>query len=111
MLESGSAAIWLYKVRAERADDFESWFRTTAVPAAETHPELKGRWQVFRANEPEDGAVTYGFLFDGYEGDEWELEPLLADTYGGDEASRLLADMLEMVEEDYGWAMTPVVLA
>lgn len=111
MLESASALLWLYKVPATRANDFESWFRNTAVPAVEKHPELKGRWQVLRANEPEDGAITYGFVFDGVEGDEWELEPLLEDTYGGDEARRLLADLDPMVERDYGWAMTPIPLA
>jgi len=110
MIKSDSASIWLYDVPADRADDFEAWFRTTMVPLVDDHhPELKGRWQILRADNPEQDIIVFGILMDGIEGTEWEIQPLLEDALSAEDAKRALEALEPMIARDYGWVMTPVI--
>ena len=110
MIKSDSASIWLYDVPAGRADDFEAWFRTTMVPLVDDHhPELKGRWQILRADTPEQDIIVFGILMDGVEGDEWEIQPLLEGALSAEDAKRALEALEPMIARDYGWVMTPVI--
>ena len=99
-------------VRADRADDFEEWLRTVVAPVMRQHrPEQDGRWSVVRAEQAEDGVVTFAFLFSGGPAEEWELHPLLEEALGpagADDALRQMSDMLE--RDQYGWSVAPVRL-
>ena len=99
-------------VRADRADDFEEWLRTVVAPVMRQHrPEQDGRWSVVRAEQAEDGVVTFAFLFSGGPAEDWELHPLLEEALGpagADDALRQMSDMLE--RDQYGWSVAPVRL-
>jgi hypothetical protein len=99
-------------VLAERADDFEDWFRTIAVPAVREHrPEQQGRWELLRAAEQEDDTVTFVFVFHGGDFSEWQLEPILNQALGEEGGQRAMADLIAMMKrEQYGWTLAPVQL-
>jgi hypothetical protein len=100
-------------VIAERAGDFENWLRTVLVPATRDHrPELLDRWEVLRATKPADGLVIFTFLFYAGEAADWQIEPILAQALGPEDARRALADMSAMMKgPQYGWELTPIDLA
>jgi hypothetical protein len=97
-------------VRAERADDFESWLGSVVVPAMREHqPHLEGRWRILRGTEAEDGVVVFAFLFHGGSDDDWDLRALLEKALGPEAADRALADMDDMLtEQQSGWWLSPV---
>ncbi len=99
-------------VRTERAADFEEWLRSVVVPAVEAHrPHTVDRWQVLRAREADGDTVVYAFLFYGETEDDWELEPLLTDALGSEEAQRQLRVLESMYKGDQNsWAFDSVVL-
>ena len=97
-------------VRADRADDFSAWLQDTVSPAVRAvRPDQDTRWQVVRADEPEDGTVTFVHLFYGSDPDEWALEPLLQQALGPEGTARAMEDVREMlVQDQQGWIVTPV---
>ncbi len=99
-------------VRADRADDFEHWLLTIVVPAVQRHrPAQDGRWRVLRAQDVEDGVVTFAFLFDGGPAEVWELRPLLEEALGPSGAEDALRQMGDMLKGDQvGWSLAPVRL-
>jgi hypothetical protein len=104
--------IAINRVLADRADEFEDWLRTVVAPAAnERRPDLRGRWRVLRATEPDDDVVVFAFVFDGGQPEDWELEPLLVEALGQDGAADALATFAGMLKgEQQGWAFTQVRL-
>jgi hypothetical protein len=99
-------------VRADRADDFEDWLRTVVARAVrDFRPEQDGRWRALRAPSPEDGVVTFVFLFDGGPAEEWDLALLLEQALGSAGAQEALRQMDDMLEkEQVGWSLVPVRL-
>jgi hypothetical protein len=87
--------IYLNPVRVDQAEAFEKFLTDVVVPAVAAHrPHLVDRWRVLKASGPEpadDAVITYAFVFDGGELDDWDLGTLLPAQYGDEEASRLLA--------------------
>jgi hypothetical protein len=107
------SVIAINPVLADRAGDFEAWLRTVLVPATRDHrPELLDRWEVLRAAKEQDGQVIFTFLFYGGESAEWQMEPILAQVLGAEDARRAPQDMLAMMKgPQQGWEVTPVDLA
>lgn len=99
-------------VQEARADDFEQWLRTIAVPAVVTHrPHLVGHWRVLRSQEAEQATVSFTFLFDGGSPEEWDLESLLNTALGASGAQDALGQWNEMMSgEQQTWLVTPVRL-
>ena len=110
MADDRTTLLAINPVLEERADDFEEWLRTVVFPAMRTHqPELVDSVTVLRATEAEDGVITYAFLAEGGEPDDWELEPLLERALGADDAARAMAEMAGMLQrEQYGWPVVRV---
>ncbi len=112
MTASTPTLIAINPVRADRADDFEEWLRTVVVPAVERlRPAQDGRWSVLRAEQAEDGVVTFAFLFHGGQAEDWELQSLLEEALGpagAEDALRRMSDMLQ--RDQYGWSLAPVRL-
>ena len=81
--------IYLTPVRAERADDFEAWLRTTLMPAVrKVQPESEARQQTLRAIEERDGVVYFAFVLEGGDSADWEIGPLLQQALGDKAAER-----------------------
>ena len=99
-------------VLADRADDFEDWLRTTTLPASRKHrPGQEGRWEILRTTEQEDGTVVFAFIFRGGDPAEWNLEELLDQALGTEDAQRAMASLHEMLKrEQTSWFLTPVRL-
>lgn len=63
-----------------------------------------------RAQDVEDGVVTFAFLFDGGPVEE-ELQPLLEEALGPSGAEDALRQMGDMLKGDQvGWSLAPVRL-
>lgn len=121
--------IYLSPVRTARAGDFEKLLLEKVAPAVRAQrPELDGRWHLLKATGPADddeSVITYAFVFDGGDLDDWDLNTLLPAHYGEEEAARLFtawdaafvprsqwAAMLAGGEEEdaqIGWTFTTVV--
>jgi hypothetical protein len=101
----GTTHVYLTPVAAERADDFERFFREVVAPASEARrPDLAGRWRLLRPDERDGDAVTFVFLFDGGQADDWDLGPVLEEHYGAEEAERLFRQWDEMSVPVRSWA-------
>jgi hypothetical protein len=75
--------IYLTPVRAERADEFESWLRQVLTPAVrKSRPDTEARVQTLRATEESDGVVYFVFVAQGGDDAEWDIRPLLEEALG-----------------------------
>jgi hypothetical protein len=98
-MRAGVDFIATFRVRPDRAQDYEEWLRSVAMPA--TPPELATNLELLRADEPEDdGSVLFTVLFRGGSLADWELEPLLEKHYGADRAQTELQRLEGMLADD-----------
>jgi hypothetical protein len=101
----GTTHVYLTPVAAERADDFERFVREVVTPASDARrPDLAGRWRLLRPDDRDGEAVTFIFLFDGGQADDWDLVPVLEEHYGTEEAERLFEQWDEMSVPVRNWA-------
>jgi hypothetical protein len=113
MTGSDTTLIALNPVRADRADEFETFLRSVVVPATHAQrPDLDGQWRVLRADEPDDeGIVLFAFVCEGGVPGDWELRPILEKQLGTQGADRAMKEFVELLSEDQsGWFFSPVSL-
>jgi hypothetical protein len=98
--------IYVTPVAADRADDFDRFLREVVIPAVDARrPELSGRWRALRPSAPDDGALTYVFLFDG--GDlesDWDLGPVFEEHFGKQQAERYFQQWDDLTVPVRRWA-------
>jgi len=83
-----------------KAKDFEKLITEQLAPAVErARKDLSKRWAVYRSDDEDDRAIFY-FLFEGSDIDEWELEPILTDALGEEEAQEVLNQFAAMFLEE-----------
>ena len=88
------------EVDPDKAKDFDKLLTDKVAPAVESaRKDLSKRWQAFRSDD-EDGRAVFFFLFDGDDIDEWELEPILTDALGEEEAAEVLKQFTGMLLEE-----------
>jgi hypothetical protein len=89
--------IYLTPVRADRADEFEAWLRSTLFPAvAGARPDLAPRAQTWRSGAT-DGLVYFAFLLEGGEPGDWGIDPLLRESLGDAAAEDALRTWEDLV--------------
>ncbi len=79
MDNAGTAThIYLNPIKAERADEWESFTRTAIMPAVQSQrPDLVERVRILRADDQQDGAALFVFVFEGGDIEDFNLTPLL----------------------------------
>jgi hypothetical protein len=104
--------IYLTPVRAERADEFEEWLRSTVARAErQVNPERLQRWQALRATGASDGVLYFAFILDGGEAEDWGIDDLVREALGDDAATRAAERWDEMVVgEQLGATFRPLEL-
>jgi hypothetical protein len=89
-------------VKVGRDDDFETFMREVVVPAeARVRPDLSGMWQLIRpaADQPEGCTRAWLMFFQGPSAlNDWNLEPLFDEAYGGDASHEHMQYFEDMVE-------------
>jgi hypothetical protein len=100
------------RVRVEKAADFEEWLRSVVTPAVQTQqPHQIGRWRVLRAREADGDTVVFAFVFYGGAEEDWDLESLLTEALGPEEARKQLSAVDSMCTgEQAFWAVDPVTV-
>jgi hypothetical protein len=91
--------IALTYVKPDRREEFEAFLREVVVPAErKVRPHAVGRWQALRPAEEGDDAAIYALMFYGEQPIEyWDLDAILREAYGPDEASHRIADLDDLM--------------
>lgn len=102
--------IFLNPIKTDQADAWESFTRTVIMPVvASQRPELLERVRLLRAEDQEDGATLFAFVFEGGGIEDFDLEPIFAAEYGKQEGARRLAEWQAMFARDqHGWTFYDV---
>lgn len=108
----GATHVYINPIKTDRSDEWESFTRSVIMPVvASQRPELLNRVRLLRADDQEDGATMFAFLFEGGDIDDFDLEPLFAAEYGEHQGAERLQEWQEMFARDqYGWTFREVSL-
>ncbi len=98
----------LNPVRADAAEDFETYVREVLSPAVASHqPEMLGKVELWRASEPEPGdagIIVYAFLARGVTSwEELELAPAFRSHYGEQQAETELGRFGRFFVDHRAW--------
>lgn len=98
MSVDGPRHIYLTPVRAEKADEFEEWVRSTLAPAeAQAHPERSGSSETLRGAEAHDGVVYFAHILTGGDANDWRIDDVLREALGDADADLAGEQWEEMV--------------
>jgi hypothetical protein len=104
----------LTRVKAGRADEFETFLREVVAPAvAQARPNASGLWQTLIPDANSElsqtdaqgvaaaPAGTYVFVFYGdLSLDEWDLGPVFTEVHGEEKGNNLAREFEDFVEGD-----------
>jgi hypothetical protein len=108
----GATHIYLNHIKTDRADEWVSFNRSVIMRVvASQRPELSGKVRLLRADEQEDAATLFAFVFEGGDVDDYDLGPMFAAEYGEEEGRQRLQEWLDMfVRDQHGWTFHEVPL-
>ena len=104
--------IYISPIQTDRADEWESFTRSVVMPVvASQRPEHLDRVRLLRADEQEDGATLFAFVFEGGDIEDYDLVALFAAEYGEQAGAERLQEWQDMFAGDqYGWTFREISL-
>ena len=111
MNSTGAAThIYLNPIKTDRADEWETFVHSVIMPVvARQRPELSARVRLLRADDEDDGATLFAFIFEGGDIVDFDLEPLFAAEYGEQDGRHRLQEWQDMFARDqHGWTFHEV---